>query len=109
MQKPIAIIDQEPKLKEISNRMHEVSTQYKERMEFLRKQADDIQAQADKAMEPLWKEMQDYLLGSGKIGKEYLNKDKFHFHLAEDVGLLMVCDGEHKDPRSVIIDLLQGQ
>jgi hypothetical protein len=94
MQKPIAIVSQNPRLKEKFDALEEAKKPAQEQIAFLKKRIEDIETRWNESAANFWKEVESECKEQ-KILPEEFKEESHHFHYDRKFGLLCVCDGKH--------------
>jgi DNA repair ATPase RecN len=96
MQKAIAIVSQDEQLSKIAQSLQELDGHFKTKLEFLKKQAADLQEDRKKQQEPLYNALRNLMQDKGVLPANF-NPDKDHIHIDHDMGAVVYCDGEHEE------------
>jgi len=108
MHKTLAIIDHEPELKGVIDRLTTMRNMAEEKAKFLHKQLQDFMEEEEKKIKPMWKEIEQVLLKLGRLPPDF-NKETHVIHLDRDDGTLVLCDGDHSvDGSQFLKALFQG-
>jgi hypothetical protein len=107
MHKTVAIVDQEPELKDALSRLESLRKMGIQRETFLKKQLEDFANEQQALIKPIWEEITQFLLNKNRLPADY-SQDKYSIHLDREDGTLAVCDGDHQDPAEVFKQFLSG-
>lgn len=107
MHKTVAIVDQEPELKEPLSRLESLRKMATQRETFLKKQLEDFADEQHALLKPIWEEISQILLKKNRLPADY-SPDKYQIHLDREDGTLAICDGDHQDHAAIFKQFLSG-
>jgi hypothetical protein len=96
MSKVIALIDKDPLLKELCNKIHQRQESLNERFTFLQKQADDLGQKMLNENQPDWDEMVAHLQRLGDLGQ--YNKKEHHLSFSITENCIEIHENSDEDP-----------
>jgi hypothetical protein len=93
MEKAIALYSQDPTLSEMIESVRQQEEHANQRLEFLKKQAETIRKELEDKTGPVFKAIESHLLAKGLLPSDF-NPKKHHLHLNDEMGVVVLCDGE---------------
>jgi hypothetical protein len=108
MHKAVALISQFEELKKAANDINTLLKHKEEKYGFLKKQVEDIDRQVEEGLEAAKSDAMRCLDEQGLL-PEWFNPQKHHIHINPDLGTVVACDGDHRQPNlhSVLMSFLK--
>lgn len=108
MRKVISLIDTDPFLRENCEKIEQQQHHLTQQMEFLKKQAKDLQEKTIKEIQPHWDLIEDHLKSKGVLPHSYNPKEHFLSFSTEENSLVLgnMDECEHDDPLYFLRKLL---
>lgn len=103
----IVIANQDPKLYGIVARLNARRDQLSERLRFIEKQAKDAFAAYNTDHKALWKEIEDYLIETGKLPADH-DRDTMNLHLDAETTLISTAPKGEPGEHEKLLKLLMG-
>lgn len=106
MRKIIAIVKDNPVLKEKFEAIDALEKDLKERIDFIKRQAEKVIDEAEAKKKALWSEIDATCETQGLLPEDYVS-GKYHKHHDEQLGVLLACNEVDGSPP--FIQMLMGK
>lgn len=107
MRKALSLVQNDPSLKPYFDTLDTALAHSNQRLEFLKKQAENEREEFSKKENVVWEKVIVECKAQGKLPDDF-TKEKYHFHYDTEGSVLYVCDGaDHKKhPMKALLDKL---